>query len=123
MACHIQRFTLQHVNPHERACGQSALQDLQALTAIDPAVITALVASGPLNVSDEFVAATIESFAGRQADPDQLATVRKACNAHDVADELTSVEIQLAESGYVLGLAVGLALGSGDPFGTKGGTR
>jgi hypothetical protein len=123
MSRKTKRFTLNDISALERKGGQVALQRVQALAAIDPTVIAALVAVGPLNLHHEFVTAAIESFVGLHAEQDKLLAVRNACAAQDVSDECTSVEISLAEDGYRLGLAVGLALGSGQPFALKGGAR
>jgi hypothetical protein len=123
MSRKTKRFTMQDVNGHERVVGEYARRQVQELAAIEPALIAAIVAIGPLDMHDEFVAATIEKFASQNTEADKMSAVRTACNAHDVSDELTSVEISLAESGYLLGLAVGLALGSGQPFALKGGAR
>lgn len=118
-------FTLANINAHEREEGRTALDRVRVLAAIAPDVIAAIIASGPLNTSDEFIGAAINSYAD-QVNGDTVEDIAgDAIAGKDITDALSEISIHASEGGYVLGLAVGLALGSGNPFAgvTKGGGR
>ncbi len=118
-------FTLTHVNKLERESGQHT--KLAQLRAIAPEVLAAIIANGPLDTNDEFIYATIGAYADAHgARKEARALVAEAIEKpSDAEDALAELELGAAEAGYVLGLAVGLALGSGQPFdsGSAGGGK
>jgi hypothetical protein len=108
-------FTLAQVNGYERQKANTGM--LAQLRAISPDVVAAMIANGPLDTNDEFIYATIASYAqanGTRAAHDVVSNAIE--EPSDVEDALAELELGAAEAGYVLGLAVGLALGSGQPF-------
>ena len=109
-------FTLANINAFEREFGQHAIDRVRELAAISPDVIAAIIASGPLNTSDEFVGAAINSYADR-VDGDAVDDIAgDAIAGKDITDALSEITMYASEAGYMLGLAVGMALGSGQPF-------
>jgi len=121
----IKPFTLADINEYER--GQGAQTRLADIRAISPDVIAALIANGPLDTFDDFVYATIADYASHVGGRDAADKIEPVLKGHvDAMDALGELELGCAEAGYVLGLAVGLALGSGQPFAgavKKGGAR
>jgi hypothetical protein len=116
---HPARFTLAQLSGSGKHAGEHALTQIRRLQSIDRAVVSAIIASGAVNMDDEFVYAAIEAFTTAVGARTAAETLTTAIDKDNIKaqDAIGRLAQDCSEAGYLLGLAVGLALGSGQPFG------
>lgn len=124
------RVTLADVSQKKNAPFE--LHQVHDLQAVAPEVVAAIIAQGVLSNSSTLADTAIEVLAERTGGKhtyDRLKAFAEVVGAHDVptlgkddhdtdlGDVTFNYALHYGQSGYLVGLAVGLALGSGQPFG------
>jgi hypothetical protein len=132
------RITLAHVSDTKPTSRE--LREVHGLHAITPDVVAAIIAQGVFSDTNTLVETVIERLAERMGGKHTHArlnnyatgtvvdrdvpTLGKDDHDTDLMDVVFDYALQYGQSGYLVGLAVGLALGRGQPFaGVKGGPR
>lgn len=123
------RLTLADVSDKKNAPVE--LHEVLNLQAIAPEVVAAIIAQGVLSNSSTLADTAIEVLAektGGKHTYDRLKAFAEALGEHgvptlgkddhdtDLGDVTFNYALHWGQSGYLVGLAVGLALGSGQPF-------